>query len=456
MKKIIIKTLLASGLLAGSGIAAAQTACNLFLDDSTTTGVLQSATPQAMGMNPQKLALVDKLIESEVKHGFPGAGLIIIKDGKVIKQNVYGYKLKYDRETGKSLAPPELMQCNTLFDLASNSKMYATNFAIMHLVYQGKIDVNKPLSYYIPEYSGCDANHQCRDTRTVKDFLNHVAGYIPDPQFFNPKAIAQYGNGLYSQNRQLTESILLTKLPFARAAGGKPIYSDADYMLLGLLIEKVTGVREDVYVESNIYHPLGLSHTTYNPLANGFVVDDCAATEVDGNTRGKTINFPNIRTTPLQCQVHDEKAFYSMGGVSGHAGLFSDLHDMAVLTQVAQNNGSYNGVILWDSAVEKRFTTPLAIDDTFGLGWRRAGNKGERYSLFGDYASPDAFGHTGWTGTVTLIDPQYHLTIVLLTNKKHSRYANGQFAGDQFQTGKYAPVINLIYQALPNAKYIGH
>lgn len=453
--KTITKLITATICGGSAALAGAQTSCNSFPND-TDNGLLQMAAPQSVGVNSQKLALVDKLIESEVKQGFPGAGLIIIKDGKVIKQNVYGYKLKYNRETGKPLAQAEAMQCDTLFDLASNSKMYATNFAIMHLVYQGKIDVNKPLSFYIPEYTGCDANHQCRDTRTIKDFLNHTAGYIPDPQFFNAKSIAQYGSGLYSQNRLLTESILLTKLPFTRPRGGKPVYSDADYMLLGLLIEKVTGEREDVYVESNIYRPLGLSHTTYNPLENGFKVDDCAATEVDGNTRGKTINFANIRTTPLQCQVHDEKAFYSMGGVSGHAGLFSDLHDMAVLTQVAQNNGEYNGVKLWDKQVAKQFTTPQAIDDTFGLGWRLAGSKEQRYSLFGDYASPQAFGHTGWTGTVTLIDPQYHLTIVLLTNKKHSRYANGQFAGDQFQTGKYVPIINLIYQALPNIKYIGH
>jgi N-acetylmuramoyl-L-alanine amidase len=266
--------------------------------------------------------------------------------------------------------------------------------------------------------------------------------------------MAKIGNGLYSQNKELTESILLTKLPFARAKGGQPVYSDADFMLLGMLVEKVSGQSLDKYVESNIYRPLGLTHTTYNPLLNGFNVDDCAATEVDGNTRGGSISFPNIRTKPLQCQVHDEKAFYSMGGVSGHAGLFSDIHDMAILTQVALNNGSYNGVTLWDKAVESQFIAPIKADDTYGLGWRRAGDSGARYSVFGDYASTQAFGHTGWTGTVTLIDPKYDMAIILLTNKKHSDYKNGAFAGDKFATGNYAPIINLIYQALPDAKRI--
>ena len=454
-----IKIIMLAVCIASTAITVnAETQCHFFSENTNveSRNLLVTATPSAVGFDSAKLAQVDKLINSEISQGFPGAELIIIKDGKVIKQTVYGYKLKYDRNTSKPLVKPELIDCNTIFDLASNSKMYATNFAIMHLVYEGKIDVNQPLHYYIPEYTGCDGHGQCRDTRTVSDFLTHTAGYIPDPQFFNPKSISQYGAGLYSENRKLTESILLTKLPFARPKGGEPIYSDADFMLLGMLIERVTGQTEDQYLESAIYRLLGLERTTYNPLLNGFSVDDCAATEIDGNTRGGTIMFPNVRTKPIQCQAHDEKAFYSMGGVSGHAGLFSNIHDLAILTQVAQNNGSYNGVTLWNKAIESKFIAPIKINDTYGLGWRRAGAIGQRYAIFGDYASTSAFGHTGWTGTVTLIDPQYHLTIVLLTNKKHSAYKNGKFAGDQFKTGNYAPVINLIYQALPTAKFIGH
>ncbi|PNB76984.1 penicillin binding protein PBP4B, partial [Pseudomonas sp. FW305-BF6] len=108
-------------------------------------------------------------------------------------------------------------------------------------------------------------------------------------------------------------------------------YSDVDYMLLGTIVEKITGQKLDEYVENEIYKPLKLKDTVFNPLQKGFKPKEIAATELLGNTRDGVINFPNVRTYTLQGEVHDEKAFYSMGGVSGHAGLFSTTSDLAVL-----------------------------------------------------------------------------------------------------------------------------
>ncbi len=429
-------------------VSLAASECHFF--DDNPVGLypgLTVATPEAVGVDSARLALVDKQINDDVIKGFPGAALIIIKDNKVIKQTVYGYKLKYSIKTGKSLKKPKPVSCDTLFDLASNTKMYATNYALMHLVYTGKLDINKPVNFYIPEYSGCDSNNQCREKRTVRDLLTHTAGYMPDPQLFNPEINKLYGPGLYSQNRNQTESILLSRLPFQSAIGGKPNYSDVDYMLLGILVERITNQRLDEYVKENIYRPLMLHNTIFNPLKNGFSKDSCAATEVMGNTRGLSVKFPNIRTLPIECQVHDEKAYYSMAGISGHAGLFSDIGDMAALLEVALNNGSYGTVKLWDKQVETMFTSPQPLDNTFGLGWRLAGPD-HNYAPFGNYASNRAFGHTGWTGTITLIDPKYNLAIVLLTNKKHSKYTNGKFAGDSFATGQYHQIIDLIYKSL--------
>lgn len=439
--------LLLSGLFVSSAMAENQ--CNFFAtgDSVAKSTLLAQGNPESFGFDPKKLALVDQQINQDVKNGFPGAALLIIKDGHVIKQSVYGSALKYDLKTGKPLTKPMPVQCNTLFDLASNTKMYATNYAVMHLVAESKLDVNKPISFYLPEYKGCDKNGQCRETRTVRDLLTHSAGYTPSPQFYNPQTIAQYGDNLYSQNRLTTESIILSRLPFERARAGKPVYSDVDFMLLGMIIETITKQSLDQYVMQNIYQPLGLKSITFNPLLNGHGYGSCAATEVDGNTRGGSIDFPNIRTTPIECQVHDENSYYSMGGVSGHAGLFADLGDMAVLVQLALNNGSYNDVTLWTPAVEAQFIAPIASDDTYGLGWRRAGAK-SNYAPFGHYASSQAFGHTGWTGTITLIDPKYDLAIVLLTNKKHSQYKDGKFAGDGFATGNYKQIVDLIYQSL--------
>lgn len=435
------------GLLTSSLYA--ETECKYFAGDSKESGnyLLHSANAREVGFDPVKLERVDKTINNDIKHGFPGAGLLIIKDGKVLKQTVYGYKLKYDPKTLSPLAKPELVECNTLFDLASNTKMYATNYAIMHLVYESKLDIERPVSFYLPEYSGCDQNGQCRNTRTIRDLLTHRAGYMPDPQFFNPESIKKYGNNLYSQNHDLTESIIEHQLPFNTARNGNPNYSDIDFMLLGMVVEKITEMPLDQYVSKTIYQPLGLTNTMFNPLEHGVSVDACAATEINGNTRGGTIKFPNIRTRPVQCQVHDEKAYYSMAGVAGHAGLFSNLKDLAVLLQLALNNGSYGNVKLWDKKTEKEFVTPLDINDSYGLGWRRAGSKNS-YKPLGRYTSNLAFGHTGWTGTLTLIDPKYNLAIVLLTNKKHSNYENGKFSGDNYATGKYYPIIDLVYDAM--------
>ncbi len=119
-------------------------------------------------------------------------------------------------------------------------------------------------------------------------------------------------------------------------------------MILGFIIESVTAMPLDRYVENNIYKPLGLKHTVFNPLVKGFTQQQIAATELNGNTRDGVISFPNIRTCTIWGQVHDEKAWYSMGGVSGHAGLFSNTSDMAVLMQVMLNGGGYGNVKLFD------------------------------------------------------------------------------------------------------------
>lgn len=435
-------------LVIGANYSFAQTECKFFNDDEAISGQsLSTATPASVGFDSKLLAKVDKQINSDINRGFPGAALLIIKDGKVVKQTVYGHRLKYSLTSGKKMPTPDLMHCTTMFDLASNTKMYATNYAIMHLVYEGKLDIDKKVKYYLPDYTGCDANDECRDKRTIRDLLTHRAGYMPDPQFFDPDSIDKYGSGLYSQNRELTESIILTRLPFAGKKADKPVYSDVDYMLLGMVVEAITGETLDEYVNQTIYTPLGLKYTTFNPLEHGFTKAKCAATEISGNTRGGTVSFPNIRTKPLICQVHDEKAYYSMGGISGHAGLFSDLGDMAVLVDIMLNNGQYGNSLFWDKSVEDEFVKPLKVDDTYGLGWRMVG-KEHSFKPFGQLATVGAFGHTGWTGTLTLIDRKNNMAIVLLTNKKHTKYKDNKFAGDSFATGQYYQIVDLIYQAL--------
>lgn len=229
------------------------------------------------------------------------------------------------------------------------------------------------------------------------------------------------------------------------------VYSDVDYMLLGYIIEELTNKSLDTFMRDTFYDILQLENVTFNPLENGFDKNQIAATEINGNTRENQIDFKNIRTNTIQGEVHDEKAFYSMDGISGHAGLFSNSLDLAQLAQIMLNNGGYGENKFFDKQVVEWFTIPNENNDTFGLGWRRQGNNYDYSWAFSPIASPNAYGHTGWTGTLTLIDPTEQLVIVLLTSKKNTPLIDKNLdtnvmEGDKFITGQYGSIVSIIYE----------
>ncbi|CAF1371530.1 unnamed protein product [Rotaria magnacalcarata] len=185
--------------------------------------------------------IIDQFIQKEIEQGFPGAALIVTRYGKIVKQVAYGYKLKYN-ENGTFIKQPELLTLETMFDLASLTKMYATNFAIMHLVEHGVLNVDDPVKKYIPQYSGCNPKNECREARFIKDLLTHTAGYAPSVEFYDPRRVPP---SFFSQDKNTTEEVLETKLGFQRPRGGDqlPVYSDIDFMLLGLFVEHITGLH---------------------------------------------------------------------------------------------------------------------------------------------------------------------------------------------------------------------
>lgn len=403
-------------------------------------------SPESVGFSSAGLARVDELIERDVAAGFPGAALLIIKDGRIVKNSQYGFRQKFSEN--KALKPFKPVENSTLFDLASNTKMYATNFALQKLVSEGQLDLQAPIREYLPEFTDQQGDQiPGKNSLRVIDLLHHSAGFSPDPQYHNPRV----AKALFSQDREKTLGFI-PRSPLSYQPGTKTAYSDTDYMLLGLLIERITGEQLDHYVEQQIYAPLGLGRTKFNPLRKGFTPDQFAATELMGNTRDGAIDFPNIRRQTLLGEVHDEKAFYSMDGVSGHAGLFSTTSDLAILLQVMLNGGGYGNTCVFSREVIQRFTSPSPLNPTFGLGWRKNANE-EMQWMFGELASAAAYGHTGWTGTLTIIDPASNLGIVLLTNKKHSPLVDTgkgayRFLGDLFATGRYGPVATSVYEAL--------
>lgn len=445
-----------------------------------------------VGFSQAGLDAIDDYVNDQAENGGPSLAVSVVKDGKIVKESAYGYGKKYSTKklADGSYRPAELLPedqwepatVDTMYDLASNTKMYATNYAIQQLVSEGKLDINRTLASFpgwedyhdsstiytgdwtIGGPGGVDAKYTGKSTVTVKDLLHHMAGEIPDPQYQK----LNVAGDLYYQSSNIHDRSGIIKVicetPLIAAPRTEYLYSDVDFMILGILVEQISGQTLDAYMQDHFYGPLGLTHTTFNPLLHGFSPQDAAATELNGNTRDGNVSngtFPDGTPVPmrhytLQGQVHDEKAYYSMGGVSGHAGLFSNVDDMAVLTQLMLNGGLYNGKQYFSQDVANQFTTPYALDpgnvdtSTIGLGWRVHSKSSAAYYYFNWGPSRSTYGHEGWTGTLTIIDPSYDMTITILTNMRHSPVVNppNGFEDASFPISDMVPVSARVYNAL--------
>jgi len=412
-----------------------------------------------------------EIIDADVANGFAGAVVAVIDKNGIVAEKAYGYQdsFKSNCITNDDYSIPKScylatknrkpLQVDTIFDLASLTKVYSTVMSLMHLSYIGKLDINKPVAFYIKDYPYTDI--------TVKQVAEHTAGFAPEVNFYNKKAVMTNDktvaeNGFYSQDRATTID-LLTGLdksgnnpnhliaPRIYTPGTKNIYSDTDFMLLGVIVENIVGMPQNEYVENTIYKPLGIS-LKYHPKSEEISLDNIVQTAIGNwsvNELDKKSPYDNMRVNPIQGYSHDENLFYSMGGVSGHAGLFGNVEDLGVLIQLLLNNGTLNGITLFDKATLDRYTAPEGDNETYATGWRRAGSKGTMAWLMGEFASSNTFGHTGFTGMDTVIDPDNNYGIVLLTNKLQSQQlAKGSFASDKYVTPNYKAVITAVQKAI--------
>ena len=434
------------------------------------------------GMDAGTLELVDDFIESQVEYGFSGAQLVVIKDGQLVKDKAYGCVNGYRQDLSRIMPGDteyKKVTTDTLFDLASNTKMYAVNYALQYLVTQGKVDLDTKIADVIgqqfvddtidityPDYvnPGLETNKSWKSSLTIRDILRHQGGFAASPHYDNDRFDQKIQkltdidgiNILYSGSdgsMETRENTLegICRTPLMYEPGTKTLYSDVDYMLLDFVIEKITGERLDDFCSRTFWEPMGLKHICYRPLDNGFGKEDCAAEELNGNTRDGNVTFKGVRTDTIQGEVHDEQAYYSMAGVSGHAGLFSNAEDLAKLAYLMMD-GTYSGKEYFSKDVIDEFTTPYGNDDSWGLGWWRQGSGKDRSRYFSESAPADTFGHEGWTGTLTMIDPDNKMVIVLLTNRKNSPVmVNGtklnEFYSDDFLLGGFGTVPQLIYDS---------
>ena len=290
--------------------------------------------PENFGFDPSKLKELDDFIQGQIDEGFPGAVLMVAKNGYIVFHNAYGYSKKYD---GMDLiAEFENMQLDTMFDLASLTKIYATTFSIMKLTDSGYISLDGKVSDYLSGYGGGD-----KDEVTIQMLLSHNAGYTDSYYFYRD-------NAEYSTRERKEVYNTIKQIPLSDIPGNKFVYNDLNYMILGMVVEEVSGMRIDEYAKSNIYEPLGIDEqVTYRPLDIGIEKSMIAASERMGNTRDGSVYFQGIREYTIQGEVHDENAYYSLDQISGHAGLFATCYGLTVLNQLLINRGEYEGVRIY-------------------------------------------------------------------------------------------------------------
>ncbi|GAA1679907.1 serine hydrolase [Fodinicola feengrottensis] len=356
---------------------------------------LHTGSPRQAGMTASEL---DKLRPSlsaflqKQANGFPmypGATWIVGHDGTIVDREAVGDAVKYADATNELPADQQIpARTNTIYDLASMTKLF-TSILIVQLIQSGKVGLENPVAQYVPEFA--DGGKQAV---TVRMLLTHTSGL--------PSGLPLWS--AYPDPASRLDAAVRAKL--TAPPGTRYLYSDLSMINLGVLAERVTGKKLDQLVRERITGPLGMHDTMYNPPAS--LQPRIAATEFQANPpRGMVWG-----------SVHDENA-WSLGGVAGHAGLFSTVDDLAILSQTLLNGGTYRGYhMLSPQSVHTMFTNynPTLTDPEaqHGLGFEL----NHRWYMDA-LSSPETAGHTGYTGTSIVIDPLSHTFEILLTNRVH-------------------------------------
>jgi CubicO group peptidase (beta-lactamase class C family) len=333
---------------------------------------------EIFNMNSKNLESATHIVRQYVEDNkIPGAVNLVAQAGKILSSNAFG--------NSQIMPHKKEMTLNTLFDLASLTKPIITATSIMILTESGLINLEDPVSKYIKEFHNTN-----KESITIKHLLTHTSG-LPDWRAF-------YLNGQYYN--EILKEVINTDLIYS--TGSKYIYSDLGYILLGEIIQRVSFSTLYDFSYTNILKPLNMRHTLFKP--DNTQKNMCAATE-----------FSVLRNGVIKGEVHDNNAYY-MGGISGHAGLFSTVEDLFNFCQMFLNKGTFNNkTILTPGTVEIMTNNAIKPLGYEGLGFFIKGNSSSKSYILSD----NAFGHTGFTGTSFWIDPNLELIIILLTNRVH-------------------------------------
>jgi len=331
-------------------------------------------------MSPERLEIIDRVVREGIRAGgFPGAAVVVGRRGAVVWKKGFG-TLGWGENSAAVSAD------RTIYDLASLTKVIATTTGAMILFDEGKLSLDAKVADILPGFEG-----RWKDEVTVRLLLTHRGGLPAGRDLWR----------IAKSPEEARRAVIDT--PLAYRPGQYFEYSDLGADLLGMVVETVAGKPLDVFLHERVFQPLGMNDTFFLPPDSVF--DRVAPTEVTPP-----------RGYPLKGQVHDENA-YALGGVAGHAGLFGSANDLAVFAQMMLNGGVYDGVRIVSDSTVRLFTQRAS--GSRALGWEMAeGRHGA-----GEYLSPSAYGHVGFTGTSLWIDPQRDMFVILLTNRVHAARA---------------------------------
>ncbi|MFT3909985.1 MAG: glycoside hydrolase family 3 N-terminal domain-containing protein [Ferruginibacter sp.] len=378
---------------------------------ATVEKEMQETDPLLVGIDPLKLSVVDSIANDAIaKKAMPGCVVLVAKNGSVAFQKAYGY-YTYDKT--------EPVTTTSLYDMASVTKICATTISVMKLYDEGKIDLKKKLSDYLPWLTGSN-----KADLVVEDILLHQAGLAPIIPFYKT-TINDEGVPLWILYRStasdsfpipVAHNLFLRKdwkdsldkqIFLSPVKPGQYVYSDIDFILLGKIVEAVSNLSLDEYVRKTFYDPMSLKDIGFKPLDH-FPVSRIAPTE----------NEKPFRQQLLRGDVHDPAAAM-YGEIAGHAGLFSDAYDIACIMQMLLNGGTFNGKKYLQKETVDLFTSYHSNISRRGYGFDKPekdnATREEPYPT--KSASPLTFGHTGFTGTCAWADPASDLIFIFLSNR---------------------------------------
>lgn len=402
--------------------------------------LLLETSPENVRMKRLLLSGIDSICDDAIRQkAIPGCVVLVAKEGKIVYEHAFGTYAYTDSTP---------VRIETIYDLASLTKVMATTLSVMKLYDEGKLDLNKTLGDYLPWTLGAD-----KSKLIVRNVLLHEAGleaYIPfyrttiDPQDGIPLSslYANKPDSIFSVRvaehlflrKDYTDTLYQKILKSPLTATGKYLYSDNDFIFLGKVVEAISGKSLDQYARETFYEPLMLTRTGFRPLER-FPVSFMAPTE----------NEAQFRRQLLQGDVHDPGAAM-FGGVAGHAGLFSDVYELSVLGQLLLNKGTINGKTFFKPATVDLFTAYSSNNSRRGLGFDKPekDNATRKEPYPSASSSPETYGHTGFTGTCIWIDPVYNLTYIFLSNRVNN---NGD--ANRFGRMNIRPKVQeVIYRAI--------